>query len=53
MMTDNTILQEELSNRLEQIELYFAHWMGRVSLLGLVLLPLVPGSLALASIGTK
>ncbi len=52
-MTDNTILQEELSNRLEQIELYFAHWMGRVSLLGLVLLPLVPGSLALASIGTK
>ena len=50
---DNTILQEELSNRLEQIELYFAHWMGRVSLLGLVLLPLVPGSLALASIGTK
>lgn len=52
-MTDNTILQEELSNRLEELELHFAHWMGRISLLGLVLLPLVPGSLALASIGTK
>lgn len=52
-MKDNTLLQEELSNRLEEIELYFAHWMGRISLLGLVLLPLVPGSLALASIGTK
>jgi len=52
-MKDNTELQEELSNKLEQIELYFSHWMGRVSLLGLVLLPLVPGSLALSSIGTK
>lgn len=52
-MKDNTQLQEELSNRLEEIELRFAHWMGRASLLGLVLLPLVPGSLALASIGTK
>lgn len=52
-MKDNTLLQEELSNKLEQIELYFSHWMGRVSLLGLVLLPLVPGSLALSSIGTK
>ena len=52
-MKDNTELQEELSNRLEEIELHFAHWMGRISLLGLVLLPLVPGSLALASIVSK
>ncbi|MCB0063492.1 MAG: hypothetical protein KDE19_15325 [Caldilineaceae bacterium] len=49
-MQDNFELQERLTGELERVELRFNHAMARLSLWGMVFLPLVPGTLTLASI---
>ncbi|MCE7982520.1 MAG: HTH domain-containing protein [Caldilinea sp. CFX5] len=46
----NIELQEGLSADLERKELYFNHTLSTVALFGLVVLPLIPGSLSFASI---
>lgn len=48
--TINIKLQESLSADLERKELYFNHSLSTVALFGLVVLPLIPGSLSFASI---
>lgn len=47
---NNLKLQEALSADLERKELYFNHSLSTVALFGLVVLPLIPGSLSFASI---
>lgn len=49
-MSNNLALQESLSADLERKELYFNHSLSTVALFGLVVLPLIPGSLSFASI---
>lgn len=51
-MSNNLALQESLSADLERKELYFNHSLSTVALFGLVVLPLIPGSLSFASIVT-